>query len=148
MLPSKLSGGLFRYRPSGFAYVEVLVSVVLLSVLLVPAMNALTTGIRGSSVELAARHLNLRNKMEAVLSQPFSKIYAETYLTGGNTTSSVSVAYSDAAGTPNRRVVVFYRYSVSTKNRTTNNSNLLYVSVYYESDGPNGALNSLAGKWW
>lgn len=138
----------WRCHLRGFAYIEVLVAVVLLGVLLVPAMEALSTGIRGNSAALAARQLNLRNKMETVLSQPFSAIYAQTYLGGGNTTTSVSTTYSDAAGSIDRRLVVFYRYSATTGALTASDTGLLFVSVYYEADGPSTALNTLAGKWW
>jgi Tfp pilus assembly protein FimT len=134
----------------GFAYVEVLLAMVLITILLVPSLEALTAGIRGSTVQTAVRHLLLRSKMEEVLSQPFGDLYDETYKNGGNTTTSVSTIYSDAAGASNRRMVVFYRYSHSSNNRSTNDTGLLFIKVYYEADGAgqNTALHTLAGKWW
>ena len=51
-----------RHRQSGLTLVEVLVSVVLLAILLVPAMRALQTGIVGAEVhgDLASGHLYLQ----------------------------------------------------------------------------------------
>jgi hypothetical protein len=133
----------------GFSYAEVLLSVVLLGILLVPALQALTTGIAGGgSSALAARQLNLSNKMEEVLSKPFGQLYAETYLSGGNTATSVSTSLSDAAGATDRRVVVLYRYDAAAMALSANDTGLLYLSVYYEVDGGAAALNTLVGRWW
>jgi hypothetical protein len=134
-------------RHDGFSYVEVLLSVVLLATLLVPAMQALQTGISGSATPaLAATTPTLRGKMEEVLSAPFADLYAQTYAAGGNTTA-VNTTYSDAAGT-GRRVVVLYRYNATAKALSASDTGLLYVSVYYESEGTAGALTTLAGRWW
>jgi hypothetical protein len=134
---------------SGFFYAEVLLSVVLLAVLLVPALQALQSGIAGGlSPAAAARQANLRAKMEEVLAKPFSDQYAPTYAVGGNTATSVSAALSDAVGTPNRRVVVFYRYDAAANALSANDTGLVFVSVYYEADGIAQALNTLAGRWW
>ena len=133
----------------GLSYVEVLLSVVLLAILLVPALQALQSGIAGGqSSSLAARQLTLRAKMEEVVAKPFYDLYKETYLAGGNTTTSVSAAFSDAAGAANRRVVVLYRYDASAKAISSNDTGLVFVSVYYEADGSANALNTLAGRWW
>lgn len=132
----------------GFSYAEVLLSVMLLAILLVPALQALNNAIMGGSNNLAARQLNLRSKMEEVLSKPFGVLYAETYLTGGNTSTSVSANFSDASGAPDRRVVVLYRYDAVTAALSSNDTGLMYVSVYYEAEGSAGALNTLLGRWW
>src|SRR6266511_1478527 len=102
-----------RLHPRGFSYAEILLSVVLLTALLVPALQALQSGVSGGqSSSLAARQLTLRDKMEQMLAKPFADLYAQTYLPGGNTTTSVSALLSDAAGA-DRRVVVLYRYDAS-----------------------------------
>ena len=133
----------------GFSYAEVLLSVLLIAILLVPALQALTGAIAGSSSNLAARQFALRGKLEEVLSQPFRKLYAETYLAGGNTATSVSAPpLSDPAGITYRRVLVLYRFDAATGALSTNDTGLLYVSVYYEADGSGSALNTLAGRWW
>ena len=132
----------------GFFYAEVLLSVILLAILLVPALQALNTGILNNSSSLPARQLSLQSKMEEVLAQPFRDLYAETYLTGGNTSTSVSINFSDVSGASSRRVVVLYRYDAVTNAISSNDTGLLYVSVYYEADGSRSALNTLAGRWW
>ena len=43
----------------GFSYAEVLLSVILLAILLVPAMQALNSAIAGGSSNVAARHSEL-----------------------------------------------------------------------------------------
>lgn len=137
-----------RAAQCGYSYAEVLLAVLLLAVLLVPALQALNTAILGSGNNLGARQLNLRSKMEQVLGKPFGVLYAQTYLVGGNTTTSVSTSFSDAAGSTDRRVVVFYRFEAGTKALSSSDTGLLWVSVYFEADGSANALNTLAGRWW
>ena len=137
-----------RRAARGFSYVEILVSVLLLAILLVPALDSLSSAIRGGDNQLGARQLALRSKMEETLSKPFGALYAHTYLGGGNTTTSVSATFSDAAGAGDRRVVVLYRFDAATKALSGNDTGLLFVSVYFETDGSSGALNTLAGRWW
>jgi Tfp pilus assembly protein PilE len=133
---------------SGFFYAEVLLSVLLLGILLVPAMQALNTAISGSTSNLAARQLMLRSKMEEVLSQPFSALYAQTYLVGGNTASSVSATFSDGPSATDRRVAVLFRFDAASNVLSSNDTGLVQVNVYYEADGSANALNTLAGRWW
>lgn len=137
-----------HFMQRGFSYAEVLLSVLLIAILLVPALQALTGAIAGSSSNLAARQFALRGKLEEALSQPFGKLYAETYLAGGNTATSVSANFSDLAGITDRRVVVLYRFDAATGALSAGDTGLLYVSVYYEADGSGSALNTLAGEWW
>lgn len=137
-----------RSLQRGFSYAEVLLSVMLLAILLVPALQALSMAIAGGSSNLAVRQLSLRTKMEEVLSKPFGPLYAETYLSGGNTTASVSANFSDASGVADRRVVVFYRFDAATNALSVNNTGLLYVAVYFEAEGSANVLNTLVGRWW
>ncbi len=141
-----------RLHPRGFSYVEILLSVVLLTVLLVPALQALQTGIAGGqNPSLAARQLTQRDKMEQVLAKPFADLYAQTYLAGGNTTSA-NGPFSDPAGAPDRRMVVLYRYSydpvTSSGALSPNDTGVVFVSVYYEAEGSANGLNTLVGRWW
>ena len=57
-----------------------LLSVLLLAILLVPALQALGTGISGSGSNPAARQFALRSKAEEVLATPFGNFTLETYL--------------------------------------------------------------------
>ena len=133
----------------GFSYVEVLLSVVLLAVLLVPALESLQSAIAGNAnAALVGRHLALQDKMERVLSRPFADLYTQTYAPGGNTTTSVSASLSDAAGTPQRRNVVLYRYDASAKALSAADTGLVFVAVYYENEPADRALTTLVGRWW
>lgn len=132
-------------RSYGFAYIEVLVAMVLLAVALVPAINALTDGVRGSTLEPAQRHLILRNKMEEVLSKPFADLYA-----GTSVSCSTPATYSDDSGSTDRRMVLRYRYSYSSNACTTSDTGVLLIKVYYEADGgvAASALQTLVSRWW
>jgi type II secretory pathway pseudopilin PulG len=136
------------FKQGGFSYVEVLLSIILLAILLVPAMQALNSAIAGGSSDVAARQLNLRNKMEEVLSKPYKLLYDETSKTGGNTITSISTSLSDAAGSANRRAVAIYRYDTTSNALSASDTGVLFVSVYYEAEGSTNALNTLVGRWW
>ena len=136
-----------HYYQRGFSYAEVLLSVILIAILLVPAMQALNSAISGGSGNVAARQLSLRSKMEEVLSKPYNKLYDITSLSGGNTVNSISTSLSDASGA-DRRVVVLYRYNTTTNTLSSTDTGVLYVSVYYEDTGNASALNTLVGRWW
>jgi type II secretory pathway component PulJ len=143
-----------RARPvtratQGFSYAEVLLSVVLLGVLLVPALQALQSAMIGLPATAAMPgRLALQSKIEEVLGVPFLRLYAETYATGGNTTTTPNATFSDPPGAADRRLVVIYRYDASTRALSTADTGLAFVSVYYEAEGPSGAINTLAGRWW
>jgi prepilin-type N-terminal cleavage/methylation domain-containing protein len=131
----------------GFTYVEILLSVVLLAVLLVPALESLQTAVTaGQGANVLARELALRDMMERVLARQFTQLNAETFASG-NTTTSVSVLLSDPVGDPNRRNVVVYRYDGEKGERSDADTGLVRVLVYYESEGPARALSTLASRW-
>jgi hypothetical protein len=133
-------------RASGLAYLEVMVALVLVVMALVPALNSLQTDTRGGPalVSIAARDAVLRAKMEEVLAKPFDTVNAETFLSGGNTTTSISTALSDAAG-PDRRIVILYR-TEDGKDASGNDTGLVHVRVAFEAGGI--ALETLKSKWF
>jgi len=136
-----------RSRPRGFSYAEILLSVVLLTVLLVPALRALQSGVAGGqSPSFAARQLTLGDMMEQVLAKPFADLYAQTYLPGGNTTLA-NGSLSDPAGASDRRIVVLYRYDASTRALSAGDTGLVFVNVYYEAEGSASGLNTLVSRW-
>lgn len=148
-------------KQHGFTYTEVMLSAVLLAVLVVPALRALQTGINGSATPaMAAKGPALSAKMEEVLSRPFPDLYAETYKTACDSTCNpagssacnsatlLNCNLSDAAIATDRRVVVLYRYNASAKALSANDTGLLYVRVYYATEGSANAFNTLAGRWW
>ena len=139
-----------RQRSShGFSYAEILLSVVLLGVLLVPAMQALQAATLGTPVDAATPGtLFLQSKMEEVLAASHSKVYGETYVAGANTATSVSATFSDAAGAAQRRIVTIYRYDPSLRALSTNDTGVVLVSVYYETESAARGLTTLKGRWW
>lgn len=135
-----MSGG---RREGGFSYVEVLVATLLVALSLVPALEALQTATLGSAVHesLAVHQRQLTSKMEEVLAQSFIDLeIAEATALGGPT------SYSDAAGSPDRRVVFLSRYDGDNADADDNPSTgpdpgLLWVRV--EIEGTRHALETL-----
>ena len=134
-----------RSGATGLAYIEVMVALVVVVIALVPALNAMQLGLRGSQWlgAIAVRDTSLRGKMEEVMARPFDTLNAETFLSGGNTTTSVSTALSDAAGSA-RRIVILYRTDGSAV--SASDTGLVRVRVAYEAGGT--ALETLRSKWW
>lgn len=134
---------------AGFTYTEVVISVLLLAVLLVPALDALHNAIAGTpTAATAPERAALHTKMEQVLAAPFSRIYAETFISGGNTATSASPTFSDPVGAPQRTLVVIYRYDAASRLLSAADTGLAYVGVYDEAAGPGTGLSTLVGRWW
>lgn len=134
-------------HPLGLAYVEALLATVMVAVLLVPALNALSTGLLGAEVrsELGSQALSLQNKLDEVLAKPYSTLLAETNELGGNSTSSVSASLSDPPG-PARRIVTIYRTQGSSAVSVTD-TGLLRIRVAWEGAPINSGLVALRSKW-
>ena len=98
-----------RQRQAGLTLVEVLVAVVLLAILLVPAINALQTGIVGADVhaDVATSHYRLSSRLEELLAEPFSNL-SDAAVAAGSPTSPSS--YSEIAGLPGRLLVYLSHY--------------------------------------
>ncbi len=96
-------------RQRGLTLVEVLVSVVLLAVLLVPAISALQTGIVGAQVhaDVSTSHYRLTSQVEALLADPFADLLDAAIAAGGPGTPT---SYSELAGSPGRLVVYLSPY--------------------------------------
>ena len=129
----------------GFSYIEVVVATGLVIVTLVPALDALRSGILGSAVHAteAGSQARLRAKMEEVLARPFTSLYALTYATGGNSPTSIEATLSDPAG-PERRIVTLYRADGAIA--TAADTGLLRIRVAFEAGGT--PLETLTGRWW
>lgn len=97
-------------RVGGFSYIEVLVAVAILTVALVPAMDALRSGVVGAGVHTSRTELHYRitGKLEELLAEPFGALDGEAQSI--NDPGVASDLYSDAAATPNRRLVFLSRY--------------------------------------
>ncbi len=87
-------------RSAGFTYIEVLVATFILSISLLPALEALTAGIQGSAIH--ASHAEdtylLRAKLEEVLAKSYTDLESAATAAGGpgNITSySDTVPHAD-----------------------------------------------------
>ena len=91
-------------KQTGLTLVEVLVTIVLLGILLVPAIDAVQTAIVGNAVhnEVATSHYRLQSRIEELLAEPFSNLEASATAAGGPGNPS---SYSESAGLPGRLLV-------------------------------------------
>lgn len=94
---------------NGLTLVEVLVSIVLLTVILIPAMRALQTGVVGASVhgDVSSSHYRLTSRLEELLAEPFVDLSDAAIAAGAPTTAT---SYSEAAGPPGRLIVYLSLY--------------------------------------
>lgn len=79
-----------RRRQSGLGYTEVLVATTLIALLLVPALEALNTGLNSGVAQQGLgeeRHL-LQAKLDDVLALPYATLDAAAQAAGGATTAS------------------------------------------------------------
>ena len=124
---------------SGFSYLEVLIAVGVIAVCLVPAMDALKTGVRGTDVHESTLvdHYALQTKMEEVLAEPFSSLAAASSEAGSLT---IPTHYSDQTPfttTDNRQIIrQVYIWPYDGDNADSDNdpfsgtdAGLLYVKV-------------------
>ena len=138
-----------RHRfESGLTLVEVLVTVVLLSVVLVPAIRALQTSVVGANVhgDLAIEHFRLTSRLEELLAEPFTNLEAAAIAAGGPTIES---SYSDAAGPPGRLLVYLGFYDGDNADTDDNpftgtDPDLLWVKV--EAEGTVHALQTITAQ--
>ena len=124
-------------RHRGLSHVEALVALALLAVALVPAMQALTGGVGAASggAAIADPWLSAQSKMEEVLARPFAELDAAATAAGGPGNPS---SYSEASGTPGRRIVYLSRYDGDNADGDNNpftgtDAGLLWVKVAVEA---------------
>lgn len=125
-----------RRLEAGLTLVEVLVSIVLLAIILLPAVSALQTAAIGSSVhsELATNHFRLTSRLEELLAEPFSSLVDAAIAAGGPLVPS---SYSDAAGPPDRFLVYLSLYDGDNADNdndpfTGTDPDLLWIQVAVE----------------
>ena len=96
-------------KEQGFTYVEVVLAVLLISLALVPALNAIRTNIAANRVQqsLISSTYAVASKMEYVLAQPYGSLAAAAAAGGGPANPTT---YTDPAGTPTRVFVYLASY--------------------------------------
>ncbi len=141
----------------GFSYVEVLVATFILAVAIVPAMEALQSGIRAAAVHetLTQQHFAITTTMENMLSEPYGSLLSAAQTTANANTPS---SYSDPAGQADRVVVFLALYDADadpftlldpnndgdSNIYTGDTSNLLWLRVAIE--GTEQSLQSLVSR--
>ncbi len=115
-------------RLGGFSYVEVLIATVLISLALIPALESLELGVRGSVIHQTelGRHQRLVAKREEVLAEPYAALETEQQAAAGGAS-----AYSDAAGTADRRLV--YLDAFDADGDTQPDARILRIRVSIEA---------------
>lgn len=120
---------------------ELLIATLLIVILLVPALDAMQSGIQGSGVhrQLAENHYRMISKMEQTLALPFADLLEQADLVA-DPTVLIPPPYSDPAGTESRRLVYLARYDGDNADGNDNPFNgtdegLLWLRVTIE-DSP------------
>ena len=107
--PSPIARARASKRESGLSYVEVMAAVLVLSVALIPAIEALEIGLMGAGVQESgvSRHYRVKGRMEEMLAQPYGTLLAEAIAVGDPTAPT---SFSDPVATPDRRLVYLSLY--------------------------------------
>lgn len=132
---------------SGFSYLEVLIATLVVSIALVPMMDALLPGLQGSELHRrhAQVHYTLRGKLETVLAEPFDNLEMAATAAGTHTSPS---AYSDTAASVPHEVFIWH-YDVDDADLDGNvftggEDDLLWVRVAAQNSAE--ALETLIGR--
>ncbi|MBT8102970.1 MAG: hypothetical protein KJO95_08370 [Gammaproteobacteria bacterium] len=90
-------------------YMEVAIAAAIMSIALVPAMEALQNGMLGARVFQTSsdEHYSVLARMEEVLAEPYGSLAMAAAVAGSE---KVPSSYSDAAGPPDRRLVFIALY--------------------------------------
>ncbi len=98
-----------RQLENGLTLVEILVTIVLLAIVMVPAIRALQTSVVGAEVHsnIASGHFRLTSRLEELLAEPFMDLSDAAIAAGAPTSPS---SYSDVAGPPGRLLVYLSLY--------------------------------------
>jgi len=98
-------------RQAGFSYLELLIATLLITIMLVPALDAMHSGIQGSGMhaQLARNQYRMIAKMEQTLALSFGELLQQADGVAGPTVL-IPPPFSDPAGTESRRLVFLARY--------------------------------------
>jgi len=126
-------------RQAGFSYMELLVATLLIAIMLVPALDAMQSGIQGSAIhtQLAQNQYRMISKLEQTLALPFAELLTQADLVA-DPKILIPAPYSDPAGTASRRLVFLARYDGDDADGdkdpfTGTDAGLLWVRVTIEN---------------
>lgn len=138
--------GVEQKRHHGFSYIEVLVAVFILAVAIVPAMEALQSGIQGAGIHesLTHQHYAVNKRMEELMAEPYGPLLSAAEAATNATTPT---SFSDPAAPADRVVVLLSLYDadadpfiIADPNNdsdsdiyTGDTSNLLWIRVEIEN---------------
>ena len=118
---------------------ELLIATLLIVIMLVPALDAMQSGIQGSGIhtELAQNQYRMISKMEETLALPFAQLLEQADLVA-DPTVLIPAPFSDPAGTESRRLVFLARYDGDNVDGNDNPFNgtdegLLWVRITIEN---------------
>ena len=121
-----------KCRQSGVSYVEVLIATLLITIALIPMMEALQPGLQGSQVnrQQSEIHFALKGKLESVLAEPFTDLDAAATAAGAAT---IATSYSDLGATVPHQLFI-WRYDIDDADNdgdvfTGGESDLLWLRV-------------------
>lgn len=134
-------------QTEGYAYVEVLIAVVLVATCLAPMMESLAQAVRIQTLQADQRdalHFTT-SLMEQTLSTSYQELDVEAVAVNDATAET---AYSDPAGTENQRLVYLARYDLDNADSdndtlTGGDAGLLWIRVT-SADGRYDLQNLLA----
>ena len=130
-------------RQSGLTYVEVLIAAVLIAVALVPATQALRTGMLSADVHssVVEQHYAVRARIEEVLAEPHPTLTSAASVAGDYKTPT---SYSDAAGTPDRVIVYVALFDANDDDKDGNG----FTVPDPNADGDNNPYTGYSGPLW
>jgi hypothetical protein len=92
------------------SYVEILIATLLITIALVPMMEALQPGLQGTQLnrQQSEIHFALKGKLESVLAEPFTDLDAAASAAGAAT---IATSYSDLGATVPHQLFI-WRYDI------------------------------------
>lgn len=128
-------------RQKGLSYVEVLLSLIILAVAILPALDSIRSGIQAAVVheEIIVDHYSLVSKMQEVKSTAFEDLLAAADAAGSFTNAS---SYSDDSGVEPRHLVFLSYYDADNGDSDDN----LFTILDSNTDSDNNPYTSDASE--
>lgn len=122
----------------GLSYVEVLLSLIILAVAIVPATESIRTGMQTAVVheDVITYHYSLLSKMQEIKSLQFSQLLNAADSSGSHVTPS---EYSDAIGEEPRRLVYLSFYDADNSDADSD----VFTILDGNADGDNNPYTTL-----